>query len=217
MPSSEQILNSLHTVANQWQMVAILWHGYFAVLAVALLAGIRPSRRVGGILMGLPLLSVSLFAWLSANPFNGLVFAITGGTLLILAMRQPATRLRIAPRWGVIAGIVMFLFGWAYPHFLDTASPVPYLYAAPTGLIPCPTLSIVIGLALIVDRLEARTWSLVLGAAGIFYGLFGALRLGVAIDWMLFLGASILIILVLRNITKRTEVVTSEIRQVTTG
>jgi hypothetical protein len=28
----------------------------------------------------------------------------------------------------------------------------------------------------------------VLGAAGIFYGLFGALRLGVALDWALLAG-----------------------------
>ena len=52
----------------------------------------------------------------------------------------------------------------------------------PTGLVPCPTLSIVIGLALIVEGLDSRIWTSVLvGATGVFYGIFGAVRLGVTI------------------------------------
>lgn len=189
MPTSEQILSGLHTIANQWQFIAIFWHIYFAVIAIGLLRGLRPSKRMGGILLALPLLSVSTLAWASANPFNGIVFAVVGVALIGVALRLPDERIFIAPGWAVGAGVLMFLFGWIYPHFLDTSAFLPYFYAAPTGLVPCPTLSIVIGLSLVVGGFDSRAWSLLLGVIGLFYGIFGALRLGVTIDLVLLLGA----------------------------
>ncbi|PLW83854.1 hypothetical protein CWI75_00380 [Kineobactrum sediminis] len=83
----------------------------------------------------------------------------------------------------------MIGFGWLYPHFLDNTTSLVYLYAAPTGLIPCPTLSIVIGFTLILGGLGSRSWCLVLAMMGLFYGVFGAARLGVRIDGVLILGA----------------------------
>jgi hypothetical protein len=68
-------------------------------------------------------------------------------------------------------------------------------YGAPTGLVPCPTLSLMIGFALIAGGLAARTWSLTLAAAGVFYGAFGAARLGVTIDLALIAGALGLVVL----------------------
>jgi hypothetical protein len=196
MPTSEQILGGLREIANQWQLLALLWHGYFAVLAVGLLLGVHPSKRLAGILLGLPLFSVSVLAWTAANPFNGSLFALAGIALVAIATRLPDERVLIAPFWRVSAGVFMFLFGWVYPHFLDTSSFVPYLYAAPTGLVPCPTLSIVIGLSLMIGGLNSRAWSLGLGAMGIFYGIFGVLRLGVTIDVILLLGALLSVLVI---------------------
>ncbi len=196
MPSPEQILTSLTAVANQYWLLATAWHVYFAVLAVGLLMGARPSKRTAGILLALPLLSVSVLAWTVANPFNGLVLGLVGIVLIVLALRLPAEPVQVGPAWAVGAGVVMFAFGWVYPHFLDTFPPMAYLYAAPTGLVPCPTLSIVIGLALMVEGLDARAWTSVLGLTGVFYGLFGALRLGVGIDFMLLAGAALMLLAV---------------------
>lgn len=189
MPTPEQILSSLSAIANRWQIVAIAWHVYFAVLIGGLALGLRPSKRVAGVLLALPLISVGVFAWLSANPFNGILFGLAAVALLWIAARLPQERIQIAPSWLAGIGALLFVFGWVYPHFLQTVSWIPYLYAAPTGLVPCPTLSIVIGLSLIVGDFESRSWSLVLGGMGLFYGLFGALRLGVMIDLVLLVGA----------------------------
>ena len=197
MPTSEQILHGLETIANQWQGLAVLWHLYFAVLAIGLIIGVRPAKRLAGILLALPLFSVSILAWVAANPVNGALFALAGIALVIIALRLPDERIQIAPVWLMSAGGLMFLFGWLYPHFLETTSFVPYLYAAPTGLIPCPTLSIVIGLSLMLEGLDSRAWSLVLGVTGLFYGLFGALRLGVTIDLLLVIGALLIILIAL--------------------
>jgi hypothetical protein len=195
MPAPELILDGLSKIANQWWLLAVAWHAYFAVLLGGLLLGVRPSQRVAGILLALPLLSVSLLAWTAANPFNGTLLAVAGVTLIALAFRLPAAPIRIAPPWVVVAGALMFVFGWVYPHFLDTFPPVAYLYAAPTGLVPCPTLSIVIGLALITGGLDSRLWTSILAATGLFYGLFGALRLGVTIDIVLLLGALLVLVI----------------------
>ena len=84
----------------------------------------------------------------------------------------------------------MIAFGWTYPHFLNVANPLEYFYAAPTGIIPCPTLSIIIGFTLALGGLRSRSWCLVLAAVGFYYGFFGALWLGVKVDWILLLAAA---------------------------
>lgn len=195
MPTPAQILEGLRVIANQWQMLAIAWHLFFAILATGLLMGVRPSKRIGAVLLSLPLLSVSALAWVAGNPFNGSVFVLAAIALLLIASRMPNEQIEFAPAWLMSLGVILFAFGWTYPHFLETDSFLPYLYAAPTGLIPCPTLAILIGLSLIVDGFESRAWSLVLGGMGVLYGLVGVLQLGITIDWMLFLGALLMIII----------------------
>ena len=75
-----------------------------------------------------------------------------------------------------------------YPHFL-VGPAASYLYASPAGLLPCPTLAIAIGFALLGNGLGSRPWSLTLAAVGLFYGLFGVFRLGVYLDIALVGGA----------------------------
>lgn len=142
-----------------------------------------------GILLALPLVSVSILAWTHANPFNGASFALVAIALLVIAGRFSREAVEIAPARVAVPGALLIGFGWVYPHFLQNASPLDYLYAAPTGLIPCPTLSIVIGFTLVLGGLRSRSWCLVLAIMGLFYGIFGAVRLGVGIDWILALGA----------------------------
>jgi hypothetical protein len=193
MPTPDEILSGLREIANTWRVLAIFWHVYFGVLAVLLLQGVRPPRNVAGVLLGLPLLSVSALAWIHGNPFNGAFFTLSGIALIALSKRLSHDRVRVAPWWAATGGALLFAFGWVYPHFLNTSSFLPYLYSAPTGLIPCPTLSIAIGLAFILGGLGSRAYSLVIGVTGIFYGLFGSVRLGVLIDWVLLVAALVLV------------------------
>jgi hypothetical protein len=194
MPSPQEILAGLGRIANEWQWLAIVWHAYFAVLAGGLLLGVRLSKRWTGFLLSLPLFSVSALAWATANPFNGTIFALVGLGAVALAARLPSERVQLASPWIVALGALIALFGWVYPHFLETTSFVPYLYAAPTGLIPCPTLSIVLGFGLMMEGLGSRPWALLMGAAGLFYGIFGAFLLGVTIDLVLLVAALLILI-----------------------
>jgi hypothetical protein len=193
MPSSDQILASLKAIVNSWQIAAVLWHLYFAIIIAGLIAGTRLLKRDFGILLALPLLFVSIIAWLSANPFNGIVFALLGVLLIYISIKMPREPVEIAPISALLPGILMVIFGWIYPHFLNTSSWWTYLYAAPSGLIPCPTLSIVIGFTLIVNKPGSLAYSITLGVAGLLYGLLGVFKLGVTIDWILLLGALLIL------------------------
>ncbi len=198
MPTPDQILAELNRITNDWTSLAAAWHVYYAAIALMILARTYPSRTFMGVMLALPLLSVSILAWLYGNPFNGTSFTLAAAALVIIAARLHRQTVRIARHWMVIIGAFLFSFGWFYPHFLKASSFWTYLYAAPTGLIPCPTLSASTGLALVLNGLCSRAWMLILGMVGLFYGIFGVVRLGVQIDSLLLVGATAMIIAAFR-------------------
>ncbi len=189
MPDPAKILEGLALVVDKYSAQAIAWHGVVLAIFVSLLAGWRPSRRAGGLLLPFLFLSVGVLAFLGGNPFNGAVFALLTVVLAAIGSRLPLDRIPKSPGWAVLAGSVMVLFGFFYPHFVAGTSWTRYLTKAPLGLIPCPSLSLAVGVALIASGFGSRAYSFVLAAVGLFYGVFGAFRLGVRIDFVLVLGA----------------------------
>ena len=194
MPTPEQILAGAAQIANEWWRIALGWHIVLAVALVALASGWRPSTRLAAGLSALPLVSVSVASWAFGNPFNGSMFALLALLLLGLSFRLERAAVQTGPAWSTVSGIIMVAFGWAYPHFLEQGIPWSYLYAAPFGIIPCPTLSAVVGLALLGNAYGGRAWSTVLGISGVVYGLIGTFRLGVQIDLVLLAGAVLLLV-----------------------
>ncbi|MGZ4886154.1 MAG: hypothetical protein ACXVJK_00430 [Candidatus Aminicenantales bacterium] len=199
MPEPMVILAGLGRIANDNVPLAIVWHIIFGMAIILLVARWRPSRRLAMLGLTIPLVSVAVLAFTHGNPFNGIVFLLGAISLAATAARKGTSI-----HWGGAAvtraiGAVMVLFGWIYPHFLQGSSPLRYLYAAPTGLIPCPTLSIVIGFALLSGGVGNRAWALLLAALGVFYGLFGAFRLGVGMDVLLLLGGITLVVMSFRR------------------
>src|ERR1041385_7485151 len=194
IPNPDEIRSGLAEIANNWRVLAVFWHAYFAMLAGMFFVPRRLSRRTFGVLLSVPLASVSALAWVVGNFFNGADFAIACLSLVAIAVRLPKSQIELMP-WGAVPGTLMFAFGWVYPHFLTTASYSTYLYFAPTGLLPCPTLSIVVGLALATSGLRSIAWSMVAGSTALFYGVYGAAVLSVALDWTLVVGAVLLLVI----------------------
>ena len=190
MPSGDAIVAGLTETANTWRSLAVAWHLFLAAGLVAFLAGWRCSTRPLAIVAVASFLSVSALSWISGNPFNGTVFAAlaTAGA----TTRRPAAEVRIANARRAVPGAALVVFGWTYPHFLATTSWTEYAYAAPFGLIPCPTLSVVIGLTLLVHNLGTSVWMVPLIVAGFLYGIVGVFALGVVLDVALLAGALIL-------------------------
>jgi hypothetical protein len=192
MPSADALLVGLVETANAWRSVAVAWHLLLAALLVALLTGLRLSTRVVSLISVASVLSVSALGWISANPFNGTMFATLAVALAGACIRTPAAAVQIDRLRRALPGAALVVFGWTYPHFVGTESWTEYLYAAPFGLIPCPTLSVVIGLTLLFRKRRTFAWTAPLIVAGLFYGIVGVFALEVMLDLALIGGTLIL-------------------------
>ena len=197
MATAAEISDQLKNISNELAWLALLFHVFILLFLILLFKGLRMKKRLLGILLSLPLLSVSLIAWMYGNPFNGIVFLGFFLLLFFFSLSSKEGFSETTRGWQFAAAVVMIGLGWFYPHFLDRS--YLYLFAAPTGLIPCPTLSLVIGFALLFNGLNSCRWSITLAVISLFYGLFGAFKLHVFIDIVLTAGAVALFVQVVRQ------------------
>ena len=192
MPTPTEILASSTEIANRYWPLAAAVHLFALLVGLALWRGWRPHWRTVGWLSILPLVSVAGMAVAVHNPVNAIAF---GALALALAMALRFGRRPAPPSaWAFLAGCAMIGFGLFYPHFLLDRSPLAYLYAAPTGLLPCPTLSLLVGLTLASGGLAAGAWPWIVAAAGALYGALGVMWLGVTLDIVLLGGAGALVL-----------------------
>lgn len=193
MPTPDQILNGLALAANRFYFVSIFWHLLVLLFLIALISGRKFSMKQVMAFLTLPLSSVAIIAYLTSNPFNGIVFGVLTIILWITIIRAEDKPLEM--KWDAlsIAGFILVLFGLFYPHFLEEKNFLHYLYKAPSGLIPCPTLSLAIGITLLFHGFHHRKWMWYFSCIGLFYGVFGVMRLGVILDVFLIAGALLLL------------------------
>lgn len=192
MPSHEEILTGLARIANDYSLIAILWHLVFLIFIILLFLGKRPPKKYTTMFLTLPLISAGIMALMTGNPFNAIVFIALSLILVLYALKLSSEQIEVKVNFPGIIGIAMIAFGWVYPHFVETSMPLKYLYATPLGLIPCPTLSLVIGFTLLFQGFSSRKWILALTVIGLYYGLFGLFSLKVYLDAGLVIGAIVL-------------------------
>jgi hypothetical protein len=188
MPAPADILALLFASAQRALPVAVAWHVLGLAALVALARGWRPSTRLVGRLLGLPFLSVGGVSLATGNAFNGIVFTAAGLVLALLGWSASPERVRGRPAAAAALGIPLLAAGWFYPHFLPDLHPAAYLVAAPVGVVPCATLYVVVGLAL-VCRITGRAATGLLAMLALIYGLMGVAVLGVWLDVGLLAGA----------------------------
>lgn len=194
MPRTKEIIASLHSLSNDYPVVAIIWHILFYFLVAFLIAKWEPSNKLLGVLICLPLLSVAVFAWIAGNPFNGTLFSLIAILIFIFGLRASSEPVTLSTFPYYLTGIMMIAFGLIYPHFLNTESFFKYFYASPLGLIPCPTLSLLIGFVLLYNGLGSNSISITFIVFGLFYSIFGVFKLGVYLDLGLLFGTVTLLV-----------------------
>jgi len=179
MPASAELLRQLATIANELIGVAMAWHVVVASVLVTVALGWRPTPRTSVVALAALPVSVAIIAAAYGNVFNALGFALLA--LLLVAGRRTATMPGHVPAWSRALGAALIAYAWLYPHFL--AGPwFQYAYAAPLGVVPCPTLALVAGVTLVAGSFGSRFVAAVLAVWCLFYATFGIVRLGVWLD-----------------------------------
>jgi hypothetical protein len=186
MPSAEEILRSLKYITDHYFLVAIGWHLliYLSIL-LYFLSRRKPSPGAFGFWLSIPLFSVAMIALLADNPFNGIIFFILAVLFLIFSFRSTQQNSRDNLSGYRNLGFIFILAGCFYPHFSDNYNLL--FLEAPVGLIPCPTLLVMIGFAILLN-LRSKALIIMLVSASLFYGFWGVFRLKVIIDIVLFIG-----------------------------
>lgn len=207
MPSSEEILSGLFEIVSKYHMYALFWHILFYLLIIILFSGWKPTNKILSVILSFPLFSVSIFAWISGNPFNGFMFAFFGLVLLISGLRNTNQKVTVENSFYKYFGILTIIYGLAYPHFIPDASTLTYFYSSPIGLVPCPTLSTIIGFAIFYNGFNSKKWSISLCILGLIYGFVGVFRLNVLLDIGLLLAAVILILQTYKAGVEKTKIV----------
>lgn len=195
----EEILGTLATITNELTTVAVGWHLAIGAALVALWCGWRPSARLGLLLIVAPIVSVAIVSFGYGNAFNGISFGVLALVLATIAGASSAVPAASGAPWSTALGVLMIGFGATYPHFVEDAW-YRALYAAPVGLVPCPTLAVVAGFTLVAGGFVGRAASAVIAAWTLFYALFGVARLGVILDTGLIVAAGGLIALALHDV-----------------
>ena len=200
VPTAESILAWATVVANDWRWLAILWHVALAALLIGFVTRVRLSTRLVGYALVLPVISVSVIAWLSRNPFNGLIFAVLA--VLLRARRDaPAADSRdtcivgMGSRGGRARRFWMGLPSFPHHGYMDglrvrvavRASPLPDAFGRDRDHVD-------------LRRPALKGWSAPLFGAGILYGWIGIFRLSVSLDIWLFAGAILLGVMVVGDL-----------------
>ena len=108
-------------------LIATLWHVAIYGLIISLLFHWNPSNKLMAILLCLPVVSVSIIAWYSGNPFNGTLFAILAILIIIFGLKANLHPITVSQLTFLVIGILMIAFALLYPHFLETNSIVKSL------------------------------------------------------------------------------------------
>lgn len=187
--NKEVILTYIQMVAGKYPVISILLHILILALIIALfLPGFKQKRiAFNGVLMVI-FASVASVALINGNPFNGLFFSILTIFAVVELFRRrneiTVPALTSVDRSTAIRNLLCLaavFVGILYPHFVNV-SPAMLLFFSPMGVIPCPTLTVILGLLnLYYPKINKGLYTVVT-IAGMFYGLTGVFLLHVYID-----------------------------------
>lgn len=197
MPPAEVILQATSTMARELVGVAIAWHVVLLVIGFAIAIRRESSHRIVHVGMVALALSVAVSALAYGNPFNAASFGLLALGIAFAGARPHRTDAPL-PVLVLLVGVGAFVYGWTYSHFA-AGSWHQLAWASPIGIVPCPTLAILGGAAIVTGGFGSRWLLGILAAWTTFYATYGTLVLGVWLDLGLFVIALTLAMLGLHH------------------
>lgn len=181
--SPEKILTYLTFVPNQTLWLNALNHLLVLTVLLFLVFGKKAKTKRLVVDGAICLLFTSIVAVAAAygNPFH----VITMGLLAVFAGiefwqgKNEFTLHKINTR-SLIALLSIFIGFW-YPEFVKV-NPIALLLFSPVGIVPCPTLLIVLGLLTLAYPRVNKTQYIITVLMGAFYGSTGVFQLKVILD-----------------------------------
>jgi hypothetical protein len=182
MVSPEQICLGLQSIAEDFQWLGIIQHILLITMVILLWKFRKRVGRFVSLYITLTFAIVSFLAiYCTENPFTGIVFGISA-VLGLWEVFSPKMDYSLSHtlRIQVIIAVVAGFLGFWYPHFIDDK--LLALIASPYGLIPCPTLIVGLSIFIVVYPFTNKVWHWWLTLIGLYYGIFGVIRLKVNLD-----------------------------------
>ena len=180
--SSEQILAGLKITVETYSGLRVVHHILLPVVLLFFVFFKEKASRLVSLYILLAFLTVFL---ISLAPIRNVFYLIVFGFLTILAVFEflnPKNdySMKDTPKINVIIALVAGFLGFWYPHFVEGSFKA--LYASPYGIIPCPTLLVILSFFLVFYPNSNRFFHWVLILVGLFFGFFGFFILKVRID-----------------------------------
>lgn len=181
--STENIVHYLTTVTNQNLWLNALIHLVVLAAVLVLFFGKNKNTKRWVVDGTICLLFISIIAVSIAygNPFH----FITMGLLAIFALiefwqgKNDFTTPKI--NLHTLIAFSSIIIGFWYPEFVK-ANPIALLLFSPAGIVPCPTLLIVLGLLTLAYPKVNKTQYIITAIVGAFYGITGVFQLKVPLD-----------------------------------
>ena len=180
--SSEQILAGLQITVDTYSGLRVVHHLFLIVVFIFFIFFKEKVSRLVSLYILLAFLTIFLT---SLAPIRNIFYLIVFGFLTILAILEflnPKNdySMKGAPTINIIIALVAGFLGFWYPHFVEGYFKA--LYASPYGVIPCPTLLVILSFFLVFYPYTNRFFHWVLAIVGLFFGFFGLFVLKVRID-----------------------------------
>lgn len=181
--SPERILNYLTMVSNQNLWLNALIHLMVLAAVLVLIFGKNTKIKqwvVDGVIC-LLFISVATVSFVYGNPFIFLIMAVL--TIFALIELRQGKNEFTTPKFNLhtLIAFTSIIIGFWYPHFVK-ANPIALLLVSPAGIIPCPTLLIVLGLLTLAYPKVNKTQYIITVLIGTFHGNTGVFQLKVFLD-----------------------------------
>jgi hypothetical protein len=187
---ADVILNYLAEISNKNTNINLIIHVIIlvALICFSLIKKDKIKYLIANSTILILSLSIVVHAFIYGNPFHLITFIVlAAGTLLALYKGRDEKNIKF-DAFSVISLIIIGMGFW-YPEFVSTST-LGYFMYSPVGIVPCPTLLVILGLLTLLYPRINKAHYITAVLMGFIYGIIGTFVLKVSLDISLLLVAT---------------------------